>query len=78
MLSATACQFHLRVSAQLIVRKSVRTLPFLFAGLVSDGAAGLACGLAGRLALAASALLHAFLKGSGIQSLNMLHCIGLL
>ena len=45
----------------------------MFAGLIANCAAGLACGLAGRLALTASALLHALLKGSGVQSLDMLH-----
>ena len=50
-----------------------KTLSALLAGLVSDSAAGLARGLAGCLALTASALLHAFLKRSGVQSLNMLH-----
>ena len=45
----------------------------LFAGLVADRAAGLACGLAGCLAFAAAALLHALLKRSGVQSLDVLH-----
>ena len=44
-----------------------------FALLVGNAAAGLAGGLAGRLAFAASAVLRAFTKIAGIQSLDMLH-----
>lgn len=48
-------------------------LLLLLTGLIADRAAGLACGLAGCLAFAATALLHALLKRSGIQSLDVLH-----
>ena len=85
MLSATACQSraryrrrflrapsHLLVSAETHCQKQNR-LSSLLTGLISDSTAGLACGLAGRLALTASALLHALLKRSGVQGLNMLH-----
>ena len=38
----------------------------ILAALVANGARGLACGLAGSLALATSALLHGILQGIGI------------
>ena len=41
--------------------------------LVCDTAAGLASGLAGSLALAATAILRALAKILGFNSLNMLH-----
>ena len=41
--------------------------------LVCDAAAGLASGLAGSLALAATAILRALAKILGFNSLNMLH-----
>ena len=45
----------------------------VFALLVGDTAAGLACGLAGGLAFAAAALLHAALQVTGLQSLDVFH-----
>ena len=52
-------------------------MPVLFAliltDLVSYGAGGLACALTGSLALAAATLFQCVLKGSGIESLDMLH-----
>ncbi len=46
---------------------------FVFALLVSDAAAGLACGLAGGLAFAASAVLCAFAEVTGFDSFDMFH-----
>ena len=48
-------------------------LPVVLAALISYGAGSLACGLAGCLALAASALLHRFVQRLRVQCLNMLH-----
>ena len=42
--------------------------------LISDAAAGLASRLAGSLAFAAAAVLGAFAKVTGFQSLNVFHC----
>ena len=47
----------------------------LLTALVSYGAGGLACGLAGGLALAAAAFLHGLLQVSGLQCFNVLHVI---
>ena len=54
---------------------SVQLLAFLsaFALLVCDTAAGLACGLAGSLALAAAAVLRALAQIAGLNGLDMLH-----
>ena len=41
--------------------------------LIGDAAAGLASGLAGSLALAATAVLSTVAKITGLDSLNMLH-----
>ena len=49
-------------------------LRFLLASLVSNTARGLASGLAGSLALAASAVLNGSLEVTGIDSTNSLHC----
>ena len=53
-------------------------LLFVLANLIADRAGCLAGALAGCLALTASALLQGVLKGSGIQSLNVLHNVSLL
>ena len=47
-------------------------------GLVGNTAAGLACALAGCLALAAAAVLSTLRHITGIQCLNMLHILFLL
>ena len=45
----------------------------IFALLVGDTAAGLACGLAGSLALAASAILGALTQVASLDGLDMFH-----
>ena len=45
----------------------------LFAGLVSHAARGLASGLAGSLALAATAVLYALCEITGLDGLDTLH-----
>ena len=61
-----------------IFQKSFILLAFLaLALLVSNTAAGLACRLAGSLALAASAVLCALAKVLSLNSLNVLHFIDL-
>ena len=54
---------------------SVQLLAFLgaFALLVCDAAAGLACGLAGSLALTAAAVLCAVAQVAGLDSLDVFH-----
>ena len=47
----------------------------LLTALVAHGAGGLACGLAGGLALTAAALLHGLLQVSGSQSFNVFHIL---
>ncbi len=54
---------------------SIKLLFVVLAGLISHRAGCLTCGLAGRLTLAASALLHRVLQGLRIQSLHMLHLL---
>jgi len=54
-------------------RRDSVVLRFVFALLVSDSAAGLASGLAGRLAFAATAVLCAFAKIASFDSFDMLH-----
>ena len=46
---------------------------FLLTNLIADSTGSLACGLAGCLALAATALLYSTLKALCIQRLNMFH-----
>ena len=55
----------------------MQLLAFLsaFALLVCDTAAGLACGLAGSLALAAAAVLCALAQIAGVQSFDMFHTV---
>ena len=69
------CRHHEPVS--FFTRRSlllIRRISALgFAALIPDGAAGLACGLAGGLALAAAALLDSVLKILRIQCFDMLH-----
>ena len=55
-------------------RLFLQLLRLLFASLVSNAARGLASGLAGSLALAASAVLNGSLEVTGIDSTNSLHC----
>ena len=50
----------------------------MLALLVCHGARGLACGLAGSLALAAAAVCCSLLQGCRSQGRNMLHLISLL
>ena len=55
----------------------MQLLAFLgaFALLVCDAAAGLACGLAGSLALTAAAVLCAVAQIAGVQSFDMFHTV---
>jgi hypothetical protein len=53
--------------------ESVILLFLVLALLVGDTAAGLARGLAGRLAFAAAAVLRALAQITGVQGLNMFH-----
>ena len=52
---------------------SVLSALFVFALLVCDAAAGLARGLAGGLAFAASAVLCALAEIAGVQACDMFH-----
>ena len=54
-------------------RRDSVVLRFVFALLVSDSAAGLASGLAGCLAFAATAVLCAFAEIASFDSFDMLH-----
>ena len=55
--------------------KALQLLGFLvvLALLIGDAAAGLACGLAGSLAFAATAILRALTQIAGLNCLNMFH-----
>ena len=62
------------VELALVAREHVAVF-LVGAGLVGDGAAGLASGLAGSLAFAAAAVLCAFAEVAGFESFNTLHNI---
>ena len=63
---------HIRAAFRLHCWKQLLLLLAL-ALLICNAAAGLACGLAGSLALAAAALLCAFAKIAGLNRLDVTH-----